>query len=97
MSECPHCGQPMLVKFGVRLPPFKARILEMVENVTKGRGGIEIEQLAWVFYPGVPKKKAHDCIKNHVHQINDLLLSTDYRIVSRDGRYVLTESAEVAA
>ena len=97
MSECPHCGQPMLVRFGVRLPPKKAEFLDMIANVTKGRGGIDTESLASVFYPGVSRTVAKQRVKVHVNQINDLLVSTDWHIVNRDGLYVLTQDAEAAA
>src|SRR5690349_23314750 len=96
VTECPHCGQPMTVRFGVKLPPKKAEFLDMIEQVTKGRGGIELESLASVFYPGVSKTVAKQRAKVHICQINDLLLSTDYRIVNRDGLYRLVEQAEAA-
>ena len=59
----------------------------MIEEVSKGRGGIEISTLAWVFYPGVPRKAAHARVKNYICQINDLLASTDYRVVTQGGLY----------
>jgi len=96
MTECPHCGQPMTVRFGVRLPPKKAEFLDMIEKVTTGRGGIELESLASVFYPGVSKTVAKQRAKVHVNQINDLLVSTDWRIVNRDGLYRLVEQVEAA-
>lgn len=96
MTECPHCGQQMTVRFGVKLPPKKAEFLDMIERVTRGRGGIELESLASVFYPGIQKRIAHQRVKVHVNQINDLLLSTDYRIVNQGGLYRLVEQAEAA-
>lgn len=79
---CPECGQPMFTKFGVRFPPQSAAILNMIEDVTKGRGGIEGETLAFVFFPGVPKKVAAQRVRSHVWQINEMLISTDWRIVN---------------
>src|SRR5512139_361914 len=80
--ECPHCGQPMLVKFGIRFQPKKAAMLDMIEQVTKGRGGIDGEALAWVFFPGVPKLQALQRVKSHICQINDMLVSTDWRVIN---------------
>ena len=96
MTECPHCGQPMTVRFGVKLPRKKASILDMISDVTKGRGGIDVDTLSWVFYPDKRRPDARNLIRNHVCQINDLLLSTDVRIVNQDGLYRLVEQAEVA-
>lgn len=92
--ECPHCGQPMLVRFGVRFPPAKARMLDMIMDVSKGRGEISQESLSWVFYPGVAKKTAMHRVAVHVNQINDLLAETDVRIVKtshREGSYKIVE------
>lgn len=93
MSECAHCGQAMLVRFGIKLTPKKAEILDMITSVTKGRGGIEAESLGWVFYPGEAKRIATQRVKAHVCQINDLLVSTHYRIKNQDGLYQLIEEA----
>jgi hypothetical protein len=93
VTECPHCGQPVLVRFGVRLPPKKASILDMIQNITKGRGGIEAESLGWIFYPGEPKRVATQRIKAHVCQINDLLVETEWKIENSDGLYRLTREA----
>lgn len=96
---CPACGQPMLTKFGVRFQPQSAAILNMIEDVTKARGGIEGDALAWVFFPGVPKLVAKARVRVHVNQINEMLLSTNWRIVNarkckRDGSlYQLKEVA----
>jgi len=72
----------MLVKFGVKFTPQQAGILDMIESVTKGRGGIDGAALGWVFYPGVAKRLQTARIKVHVCQINDKLVSTDWRIVN---------------
>src|SRR5512139_3913572 len=79
---CPACSEPVFAKVGVRFAPQSARILNMIEDVTKGRGGIERESLAPVFFPGVPKKVAMRRVKSHVCQINSMLLSTNWRIVN---------------
>src|SRR5512139_707187 len=79
---CEHCGQPIVVKFGVKFQPLKASMLDMIEDVTKGRGGIEGDALAWVFFPGVPKLKAKQRVRVHINQINDMLASTTWRVVN---------------
>src|SRR5262245_44844413 len=91
MTECPTCGQPMRVRYGVRLQPKKAELLDMIEQ-TSGRGGVELETLAWVFYPGVPTKTAKDRIKVHINQLNDQLCGTDWRVVNDYGLYRLENS-----
>ena len=84
-KHCPTCGQPLLTWHGVKLPPKQAAILDLIDK--KGRGGIALETLAWVFYPDVNTSRARQRIKVHVNQINDRLASTERRIVRRDGRY----------
>lgn len=81
MADCPHCGQPMMVRFGERFPPKQAAILDMISDVTKGRGGIEMESLISVFYPGESRKVASQKVRSNIVKINDLLCATDYRIV----------------
>jgi hypothetical protein len=75
----------MLMSFGVKLSLKKAEILDMSEQMMRGRGGIDIEALSWIFYPGVSKMTARDRIKSHVCQINDMLVSTDWHIVNESG------------
>ena len=70
----------MLILFGVRFQPKKAEILSMISDVTKGRGGISMESLIGVFYPGISKRKAEGAVRVQINQINDLLIQTDYRI-----------------
>jgi hypothetical protein len=88
-KHCPTCGQPLLTWHGVRLPPKQAAILDMIARASKGRGGIALNTLAWVFYPDVDTTRARQRIKTHVCQINDRLVSTERRIMRRsgDGRY----------
>ena len=98
MAGCPTCGQPLLMtKLGVKFrangrPTIKPDILAMIEDATKGRGGIDSEALGCVFFPGVSKRLQAARIRVHVCQINDMLASTDYRIVNarpyrRDGAF----------
>jgi hypothetical protein len=95
-EECPYCGQQMLVRFGIQFPTKKAEILDLIASSTEGRGGVDLDALAWVFHPNVFRKVAKQRIKVHVNQINDLLASTDWQIVKRDGLYRLVERVGAA-
>lgn len=77
----------MLVRFGVRLPPFKARLLDMLADVTRGRGGITMDSLCVVFAPGVDRARARRRIATHVHQLNEWLVETDVWVRSRSNRH----------
>jgi hypothetical protein len=88
MKHCPTCGQPLLTRHGVRLPLKKAELLDVIEA---RRGGINLSALAAVFYPGVPAPAAHARIKNHICQINDLLVATNYRVANNGGLYQFWE------
>jgi hypothetical protein len=67
--RCPHCGAG--IRFGVWFSPKK---LEIIDKITRGGNeGLSAEQL------GI----SLDTLKSHVHQINVLLLETDYRIRGR--------------
>lgn len=84
----------MLTRHGVRLTPKKAAILDMIEDVSKARGGIEITTLAWVFYPGVADTVRRRRVSVHINQLNDLLASSDVRIVTTQrGLYRLNGAA----
>ena len=90
----------MLMKFGIRFTRTQAAILDMIESQSKARGGIDGAALGWVFFPGIAKRIQSQRVKVHVCQINDMLVSTDYRIVNerpckREGAlYKLKEVAE---
>lgn len=71
----------MRMLFGERFTPKQAAILDMIATVTKGRGGICMESMIWVFYPGEPKKAAGQRIRTHIDAINNILCATDYRII----------------
>ena len=93
MTECPKCGQPMRIRCGVTLQPKKAELFDMIEQTSR-RGGVELETLAWVFYPGVPTKTAKDRIKVHINQLNDQLCETDWCVVNDYGLYRLVKRAQ---
>jgi hypothetical protein len=44
LAECPHCGQRVLVRYGVRLSPKLADIFDAIEL------GISKKELAYMFY-----------------------------------------------
>ena len=77
-ATCPHCGQRMLARHGVQLPPLLADIFDMIER--SGRRGIPIETLAWVFYSGKSKMEAHRCVAVNVNRLNDFLSPTNFEI-----------------
>ena len=72
---CPHCGQRLpLRRLGVRLPPVKAHIVELIQK------GVSCNTIAQRL------GKSPSTIKTHVWQINELLEDTGVRIVGRSGR-----------
>jgi hypothetical protein len=77
-STCPHCGQRMLIRHGVQLPPFLADLFDMIEH-SKARG-VTCEILAGVFYSGKSTREAKNCVKVNISRINDLFASTDVSI-----------------
>jgi hypothetical protein len=85
-QACPTCGQPLVTRYGVRLQAKQADIFDLIEHA-KGRGGIALACLADAIYPGVDTTRARQRIKVQVGKINDRLVSTDRRVVRRDGRY----------
>jgi hypothetical protein len=74
----------MLVRHGVRLSPKKADLFDMIDNVTRAGSRISLISLAEIFYPRASLDHGRNCVKATVHQINDLLESTDVMI--RAGR-----------
>ena len=88
MTEvCPACGQPVLVRHGIRLQRKKAELLDLIERHT-AHGGIALNRLAWLTYPDDPRLIARQRrVRVHINQLNDLLQATDCRVVNRDGRY----------
>ena len=77
-DTCPHCGQRMLMRHGVRLPPRCADLFDMIEH--SGKRGVTREVLAWVFYPGKSKRDAERLVSVHINHINSFLESGDVRI-----------------
>src|SRR3954468_18846463 len=74
----PSCGQRMMVRHGVRLPPMLADLFDVVERT--GEAGISAEVLIGVFYPGKLAHDARNCIKAQVYHLNDMLAETDIEV-----------------
>ena len=86
--RCPYCGGPLIdFRLGVRLSPLKARIFDLVQRAGRdGISGVDLHELA---YTGTARPGAAT-IKAHIHQINEVLDGTGYRIVGR-GTYRLVK------
>ena len=78
-DRCPYCEQPLTSRYGVYFPRKKADLLDFLEPLQEGA---TTETLCWVFYPDKPKRAAARTVAVHINQINDMLLSTDYKIVN---------------
>jgi len=75
VKRCPHCRQPLPQRrLGVRLPPVKVRIVDMIQHGVSC--AVIAERLG----------KSPSTIKTHVWQINELLEDTGVRIIGRSGR-----------
>jgi len=69
---CDKCGQPlMLTRYGVRLSPKEAAVLDHIKH--RGGDGIGRETLAWIVYPDKPKEAGKAAISVHINRINGLL------------------------
>ena len=78
LAVCPHCGQPMLMRHGVRLTAKLAVIFDLIER--SGDRGVMIEVLAGAVYPGVATRVAVDRVRVQVHKINDRFEEIDKRV-----------------
>lgn len=84
MKVCPHCRQPYRVeRFGVPMPPLKARLVDLIKAA--GELGTSSRELRQDLYRDHTHARSMTTVRLHIVQINDLLVSTDWRIVS-DGR-----------
>ena len=77
--SCPHCGQNLPeIRLGVRLPPLKARIFDLIQR--GGRNGIDKRDIFDIAFDDQPKAKLAT-LKTHIWQINELIADSGYRIV----------------
>jgi hypothetical protein len=85
---CLFCHQTVgTMRFGVRLPQLKAAIVDRIKSA--GDIGVTSDEIIADLYRD--RRPVHPTtIKAHVDQINDLLLSTDWRIASDHRRWVLS-------
>jgi hypothetical protein len=92
----------MLLRYGAKLTPYLADILDMVERAGD-RGGIKLECIAGVLYPGKPTSAARQAVKANITHLNDRLAGSDQRVRAvppRSGVYRLVSiarSSEAAA
>ncbi|MBO4228159.1 hypothetical protein [Bradyrhizobium neotropicale] len=73
---CSCCGQPLPeMREGIRLTPLKAHIFDVIKRA--GADGVMIEDINAICFAG---RTTASNVRNHVVQINDALLETDFRI-----------------
>lgn len=89
-TVCPHCGQRMMMRFGVRLTPKKADIFDMLLSRSRAGGYLECDTLGWTFFPGQSKKRAGQTVRSHMSQLRDLFVSTDIKITYGHSGYRIT-------
>ena len=92
-AVCPACGQPIMIRRGVRLGRVPLALFDMIE---RRPDGVAAEELARLLYPGAATPIAVRVVRSHINQINDRLAETDWRIVNRHDlehgrRYFLVE------
>jgi hypothetical protein len=81
--RCPHCQQVLPeFRLGVRLPPLKARIFDLVQR--GGEDGILASDLLNIAYAD-PPASGRKILSSHIHQINEAIEDTGYRIVGGQG------------
>jgi hypothetical protein len=84
---CPECHQCIATeRLGVRLPPLKAAIVDRIKAA--GDLGISSSEIITDLYADRRPVSAA-AVKSHVNQINDQLVSTDWRIRSDRRRWFL--------
>jgi hypothetical protein len=85
---CKCCGQRLLIRHGVQLPPLLADLLDMIERCP---GGISCATLAGIFYPDKSDFDGRQCVHVNVHHLNVKLAETDLQVrapgYKRDSAY----------
>jgi len=84
VAACPCCGQRLLIRHGVALPPLLADLFDMVWRA--GDRGIQPAVLAGVFYPGKSTPAARRAIAVNIFHLNSKLASTDVELRAGQGR-----------
>lgn len=85
IPRCPHCGAPLNRKIGAALPPLKQHMFDTIRAA--GEVGITSRDLMTTIYHPDRKQPKIAVIRNHIGQINELLLDTDWKIVTHDRRH----------
>jgi DNA-binding winged helix-turn-helix (wHTH) protein len=87
MTICPKCHQPIgTERLGVRLPPLKAKIVDLIKAA--GETGTSSEELLYALW--ARDAVSASTVKAHVWQINSLLEETDWIIRSDRRRWFLS-------
>jgi hypothetical protein len=81
---CSACGQQLLVRRCVTLPPSPADLLDMIEHAGKRDVGREV--LGWFFWPNKPKRAAERCISTNINRLDEFLEAKDV-CVRATGRF----------
>ena len=93
--RCPYCNSVLpQARLGVALPPFKARILDLV--MRGGQDGIQTVDLLAIAYDGAPMwngprgtRSPVAALRQNIRQINERIDAVGYRIVNSGGAYRL--------
>jgi DNA-binding winged helix-turn-helix (wHTH) protein len=79
MPICPRCHQPIRQeRFGVYLPPRKARIIDVLEEA--GEAGVSIDQFVAAVWTKDEGKRAPQTVKSHISQLNGLIAESGFKV-----------------
>lgn len=89
---CPHCGQPMLTRNGVRVR--LSRVHEaMFDALARRPAGVTPEGLRGLLYAGVPTDDANNRLKAQIWHLNAALAGTGFYVAhERAGAYRLVNA-----
>lgn len=77
-AVCPHCGQPIVPRDPIPLPPLKARLLDLVQRCP-GIEAAELRSLLWADDAnGGPEDRKN--LHVHIHQLNRRLAPLGLRV-----------------
>jgi hypothetical protein len=83
VATCPCCGQRLLVRAGVALPPLLADLFDVIWRC--GENGVAAEVLAGVFYPGKSLPAARRAIAVNIFHLNSKLAETGLELRAGSG------------
>jgi DNA-binding response OmpR family regulator len=91
MKTCPTCGQELPdVRLGVAMTPLKVRMFDLIKRA--GNECISAMAISVVMFDG---KANYNTIKAHIHQINEMIEGTGWRIEGLRGYgYYLKQRTE---